>query len=110
MKQILVGAAYYPEMWDENEVEKDIARMKEAGVNCVRVGEFAWSKMEPEEGKFDFSWLKNAVDKCYAAGIVTVMCTPTCTPPRWLLDTYEETRSVDARNVRAEVSSRCHPC
>ena len=110
MRKIYVGAAYYPEMWAEEEIDKDIAQMKELGVNCVRVGEFAWGKMEPREGEFDFSWLKTAVDKCYAAGIVTVMCTPTCTPPRWLLDAYEETRGVNAQNVRAEVSSRCHPC
>ena len=110
MKKLYIGAAYYPEMWDESEVDRDITRMKELGVNCVRVGEFAWGKMEPQEGQFDFAWLKRAVDKYYEAGIVTVLCTPTCTPPRWLLDKYEETRRVDPRGARAEVSSRCHPC
>lgn len=110
MKKIWIGAAYYPEMWDESEIDKDIVRMKELGVNCVRVGEFAWGKMEPREGEFNFDWLKKAVDKCWEAGIATVMCTPTCTPPRWMLDKYEEMRGVDSHGVRAEVSSRCHPC
>ena len=53
MDKVYLGAAYYPELWDEDELEKDIARCKEVGVNCLRIGEFAWGKMEPEEGKFD---------------------------------------------------------
>ena len=110
MKKIFVGAAYYPELWDESETEKDIARMKEAGVNCVRVGEFAWGRMEPEEGKFDFGWLTRTVEKLRAASIGVVMCTPTCTPPRWLLEKYPETRTVYADGTRTEVFSRCHPC
>lgn len=109
-KKIYVGAAYYPEVWDESEVDKDIAKMKALGVNCMRVGEFAWGKMEPEEGVFEFDWLKKVVDKLYAAGIDTVMCTPTATPPRWMLDKYEEMRRVDSHGLRTEVSSRCHPC
>ncbi len=110
MEKILIGAAYYPEMWDEKEVEVDIARMKGLGVNCMRVGEFAWGKMQPNEEEFDFDWLLRVVDRLYAAGIYTIMCTPTCTPPRWMLDKYKEMRSVDSAGVRAEVSSRCHPC
>ena len=69
MKKILVGAAYYPEMWEESEVEKDIVRMRESGVNTVRVAEFAWGRMEPEEGKFDFGRLERAVGKLGDAGI-----------------------------------------
>ena len=110
MKEIFIGAAYYPEMWDEAEINKDIARCKEQGINCLRVGEFAWGKMEPEEGKFDFSLFKNVVGKLYENGIYTVMCTPTCTPPRWMLDKYPQMRRVTPDNQRQNVSSRCHVC
>lgn len=110
MKDIFIGAAYYPEMWDEAEVNKDIARCKELGINCLRVGEFAWGKMEPEEGKFVFSWLENVVNKLYENGIYTVMRTPTCTPPRWMLDKYTQMRRVTPDNQRQNVSSRCHVC
>jgi len=109
-KKIYVGAAYYPEMWDEGEIDKDIERCKEFGINVLRVGEFAWGKMEPKEGEFNFGWLVKVVDKLYENGISTVMCTPTCTPPRWLMDKYEETRTVGADGKRADVSSRCHVC
>lgn len=53
-KKIFIGAAYYPELWDEREIEKDILRCKELGVNTLRIGEFAWSKMEPKEGRIQF--------------------------------------------------------
>lgn len=110
MKEIYVGAAYYPEMWDESEVDKDIQRCKKAGINTLRVGEFAWGKMEPSEGKFNFGWLTDVVDKLYKNGIYTVMCTPTCTPPRWMLDKYEDMRITYFEGHRADVSSRCHIC
>lgn len=110
MKNFYIGAAYYPEMWDKSEVKKDIARCKELGINTLRVGEFAWGRMEPEEGKYDLEWLSEIVDKLYANGIYTVMCTPTCTPPRWMLDKYEEMRQVTSDLRRADVSSRCHVC
>lgn len=110
MKQLYLGAAYYPELWEEAEIEKDIARMKEAGLNCVRVAEFAWDKMEPKEGEFQLDWLKNIVEKLYKSGIYTVLCTPSATPPRWLLTKYPETRMVMHDLIRADVSSRCHTC
>ena len=110
MKELYLGAAYYPEVWEEEELEKDIARIKEAGLNCVRIGEFAWGKMEPQEGKFDLTWLRAVVEKLYENGIDTVLCTPTATPPRWLFTKYPETRMVMHDLIRADVSSRCHTC
>ena len=105
-KKIYLGAAYYPEMWDESEIDKDIERCKELGINCLRMGEFAWGRMEPKEGEFDFGWLLRVVDKLYENGIYTVMCTPSATPPRWLLNKEPETRRVMHDLIRADVSSR----
>lgn len=110
MKKLYIGAAYYPELWDAAEVDKDIERAKALGLNVLRVGEFAWGKMEPREGEYQFDWLVSVVDKLYAAGIYTVMCTPTCTPPRYMLDKYEEMRNVSEYGVRSQTSWRCHPC
>lgn len=109
-KKIYLGAAYYPELWDESEVEKDISRCKELGVNCLRVGEFAWGRMEPKEGTYDFGWLLHVVERLHENGIATVMCTPTCTPPRWMLNKYPEMRRVLPDLIRSDVSSRCHIC
>ncbi len=110
MKKLYIGAAYYPELWNEEELQKDIVRMKETGVNCMRIGEFAWSKMERREGEFDFSIFEKVVDTLYENGISTVMCTPTCTPPRWLFEKYPEALQVGFDGKKQEVFARCHVC
>ena len=106
-----IGAAYYPELWDLTEVKKDVERCHAYGINVLRVGEFAWSRMEPEEGKFDLDWLQTVIDELHAGGISTILCTPTCTPPRWLFRKYPEARMVlDGTGERTDVFSRCHTC
>ena len=107
---IQLGAAYYPELWDPAELVSDIEKCKEYGLRLLRVGEFAWGRMEPEEGRFELDWLEELVDRLHESGISVVLCTPTCTPPRWLLNRYPETRQVSPAGVREAASSRCHTC
>lgn len=85
-----LGAAYYPEDWPIEQIDDDIALMKQAGANVMRVAEFAWSRMEPEEGQYDFGWLHHVVDRLGKAEIAVIVCTPTCTPPVWLVERYPE--------------------
>lgn len=86
----VLGAAYYPEDWNESEQEHDIAYMKQCGLKCVRIAEFAWHKMEPCEGQFDFEWLHKIMDKLWNAGISVILGTPTATPPIWLISKESE--------------------
>ena len=107
------GAAYYPELWDKSEIDKDIKVMKEYGLNCMRVGEFAWSAMEKTEGVYDFSLFKYVADKLYENGIYTIMCTPSCTPPRWFFKKYPDAlRTVASNNSREKQlhRGRVHVC
>ncbi len=85
-----LGAAYYPESWPREEIDADLDRIMAHGLNTVRIAEFAWSTMEPEEGKYDFSLFREVVDKCKARGISVVMCTPSATPPSWMERRYPE--------------------
>ena len=110
---LYIGAAYYPELWDKGEVIKDVQRMKDLGINCVRIGEFAWSTMEKTEGVYDFSFFKYVMDVMYENGIYTVLCTPSCTPPRWVFKKYPDLMRVrydNYDNITVDVHSRCHPC
>ena len=84
IKKPFLGSAYYPEDWDESEIPYDISMMKKAGMTCARIGEFAWRKMEPRPGEFEFAWLHRVVDALREAGIAVIMGTPTATPPAWL--------------------------
>jgi len=101
------GAAYYPELWRDR-VDEDLGLMREAGINLVRVGEFAWSSLEPEEGRYDLDWLEEVLEKCAGAGIDVVLCTPTPTPPRWLTLKYPEVLRVDRDGQAFQHGSRQH--
>ena len=77
------GADYYPEHWPRERWEVDASMMKEANLNIVRLAEFSWSLMEPQEGVYNFAWLDDAIRVLSAQGLKVVMCTPTATPPKW---------------------------
>ena len=80
MKRTL-GVCYYPEHWPKNLWKEDAKRMAKAGLSWVRIGEFAWSKMEPSPGELKFEWLDEIIEILGAAGLSVVLGTPTATPP-----------------------------
>ena len=106
----LLGAAYYPEDWDEAEQAHDISMMVRAGINVVRIGEFAWAKMEPREGKYDFSWLHRVMEKLDRAGIRVILGTPSATPPNWVEEKDPEMRLLDDVGLRHDHGGRRHCC
>lgn len=108
-----LGSAYYPELWDKEEIKKDVERMKSLGLNTIRIGEFAWSTMEKTEGVYDFEIFKYVMDVMHENGIYTILCTPTCTPPRWVFKKYPDlmrVRFYGYDRVTVDVHSRAHPC
>lgn len=90
MEKMYFGTAYYPEHTDAGQIEKDIELMKNAGLNVIRTGEFAWSKFQPQEDIWDFAWLDDVIEKLAANGIKTIIGTPTAVPPKWLIDKYPQ--------------------
>ena len=103
---LLLGSAWYPEQWPEERWEADLTLMEKAHLHLVRVGEFAWSTLEPSEGKFDLDWLERAVNLAGQHGIYTVLGTPTATPPAWLTEKYPEVLRVDENGHRDEHGNR----
>jgi beta-galactosidase len=83
-----LGVCWYPEQWPEHLWASDVQRMAALGLSFVRIGEFAWSRIEPEPGRFAWDWLDRAVDLAHAVGLEVVMGTPTATPPKWLVDAH----------------------
>jgi beta-galactosidase len=98
---IAVGVSWYPEQWPEARWATDLDLMKATGFNTVRVAEFAWSRMEPAEGRFDFDWLDRAIAAAQARGFMVVIGTPTAAPPAWLTQKYPDTLRVDENGMRA---------
>ncbi|MBC2664215.1 beta-galactosidase [Novosphingobium flavum] len=105
---IAVGTAWYPEQWPEAQWEADLSLMRQSGFNTVRIGEFAWSRMEPAEGRFDFDWLDRAIAAARRHGMMVVIGTPTAAPPAWLTAAYPEVLRVDENGVRAGHGGRRH--
>jgi beta-galactosidase len=105
-----LGVCYYPEHWKRAQWEADAALMREAGLSLVRIGEFAWSRMEPDPGRYDFAWLEDAIDVLHAHGLKVVLGTPTATPPKWLVDKMPDMLAIDKEGRPRKFGSRRHYC
>ncbi|MGF1635855.1 MAG: beta-galactosidase, partial [Cyclobacteriaceae bacterium] len=92
--KLYYGASYYPESWPASNLAEDIKQMKAANINVVRMAEFSWSKMEPEEGVYTFEWLHNIIEALHKNGIDVILGTPSATPPAWLWEKYPEIANV----------------
>lgn len=104
------GAAYYPEDWDHSVMQEDIQLMHEAGMNVVRIGEFAWSSMEPSDGEICFDWLDEVVNTMTGEDIAVIMGTPSATPPSWLTSKYPDMLMMHDTGVRRQHGERRHCC
>jgi beta-galactosidase len=105
-----LGTCYYPEHWPEDWWAEDAQRMAGMGLSRVRIGEFAWSRIEPEPDRFDWGWLDRVVAILHDAGLGIIMGTPTATPPRWMLDKYPHMLALDAEGRPRGFGSRRHYC
>lgn len=103
-----LGVCYYPEHWPEELWADDAQRMVDMGLSWVRIGEFAWSRIEPEPGQLRWDWLDRAMETLGEAGLKIVLCTPTATPPRWMLDKHPDMLAWDAEGRPRGFGSRRH--
>lgn len=103
---VTTGIYYYPEHWSEAQWERDIKKISDMGFEFVHLAEFAWFKMEPEEGRFDFTWLDRVVGLCTKYHLKVLLCTPSATTPTWMRINYPETFVMDGHYIRAENGTR----
>ncbi len=101
-----IGSYYYPEQWPHEYWARDMKKMAEVGFDFTHFGEFAWAFIEPEEGKFDFKWLDEAVELAHQNGIKVIMCTSSPTPPVWLEQKHPEVLMVNEDGVTMQHGSR----
>lgn len=108
-KQTL-GVCYYPEHWPAERWPIDAKLMVQAGISHVRIGEFAWSRLEPQPGQYDFVWLDEVFEILHEHGLKIVLGTPTATPPKWLVDQMPDMLAVDENGHPRGFGSRRHYC
>ena len=108
----LHGGDYNPDQWlDRPDIlERDIELMLKAHVNAVSVGIFAWTRLEPEDGVYDFEWLDQVIDRLWKAGIHVVLATPSGARPAWMAQKYPEVLRVDERFQRHHFGERHNHC
>ena len=105
-----LGVAYYPEQWPRARWRTDAELMADAGLSLVRLAEFAWAALEPEEGRFELAWLDEVLDILGERGLRVVLGTPTAAPPAWLVERHPEVLPVGADGRRARFGHRRHYC
>ncbi|HAU37327.1 MAG TPA: hypothetical protein DCX07_06370 [Phycisphaerales bacterium] len=104
------GAAYYPEHRDPGRWTYDLDHMARASVNCLRVGEFAWDRFEPEDGRYDFAWMDRFLAEAWKRGIGLLLCPPLRTLPAWLVEKDPSVRIEREDGVVLEYGSRYSFC
>lgn len=104
------GVCYYPEHWPRERWQLDAALMQQLGLSVIRVGEFAWSRLESANGELHLDWLEEAIEILHAHELSVVLGTPTATPPRWMLDKHPDMLAVDAQGRVRDFGSRRHYC
>ena len=105
-----LGVCYYPEHWPEEFWASDARKMREAGLQFVRIGEFAWALMEPAAGEYAWDWLDRAITTLAAEGLQIVLGTPTATPPAWLTAAEPDVLRVGADGRRLAHGGRRQAC
>ena len=105
-----LGAAYYPEQWPRERWPVDAKLMAEAGLSFVRMGEFAWARLEPRQGELDLDWLEAAVEILADAGLDVILGTPTAAPPAWLIERHPEILPMRADGRVQPFGNRRHYC
>ncbi len=106
--RLVLGTCYYPEHWAKRLWKEDLERMLAAGIEVVRIAEFAWSKVELTEGNFTYAFFDEFLDLAEEAGMKVIFCTPTATPPAWLTEKYPEVLNADINGVLYRHGERRH--
>jgi beta-galactosidase len=106
--RLSLGVCYYPEHWDASLWEEDLIRMKESGINTIRIAEFAWSVFEPIEGRFTFEFFDAFMKIVEKMDMKVIFGTPTATPPAWLSDKYPEVLNANIDGVLYRHGGRRH--
>jgi beta-galactosidase len=110
LPHILFGGDYNPDQWPESVWAEDVRLMQEAGVNLVSLGIFSWSRLEPEEGRYDFDWLDRILDMLHEGGVSADLATATASPPPWMSHRHPEMLPVLADGVRLWHGGRQQYC
>lgn len=103
-----LGVCYFPEHWSPDEWPQQAQDIAALGIRLVRMGEFAWSRIEPARGEFCWQWLDQAIEILAGHSLSIILCTPTACPPKWLVDECPDILPVGSTGAVRGFGSRRH--
>jgi beta-galactosidase len=104
--QLFVGTCYQPVDRTPAQIKRDIALMKEAGFNVVRMGDLSWDYFEPADGKFNFEAFDRILDDMQANGLKVILDIPGTPAPLWLHRKYPGVNLVNAQGAVVHPAER----
>src|SRR5579864_9738993 len=107
---LLFGTDYYPDQTPESLWQQDVVAMAQMGITNVRLAEFAWALLEPQEGGLDLSWLQRCIKLLNEHGIAVIVGTPSAAPPPWLTQKYPEILIVTEQGMTLSPEGRRFTC
>ena len=105
-----LGVDYYPEQWGMELVDEDLDNIVELGANLIRIGDFAWDRFEPEEGRYEFAFFDEVISRAKKHGLHILMCVPGATIPSWLYHKHPEIMNEDEKGYRQPFGGRRGHC
>ncbi len=105
-----LGVDYYPEQWGMELVDEDLDNIVELGANLIRIGDFAWDRFEPEDGRYEFAFFDEVISKAKKHGLNILMCVPGATIPSWLYHKHPEVMNEDEKGYRQPFGARRGHC
>lgn len=103
-----LAVAYYPERRTEQQWQDDFDKMKAIGISAIRIGEFSWSTLEPNDDEYHWDFLDKSIAHAQKNGLQVILCTPTATPPIWLVEKYSDVLPVDSEGRTTVFGARQH--
>lgn len=108
VKEVSLAVCYYPEHWEKSLWKSDFERMRDCGIETIRIAEFAWNLIEAEEGVFNYDFYDEVLDLAYSYQLQVIFCTPTATPPAWLSHRYPEILNASIDGTLYQHGARRH--
>ena len=105
-----LGVCYYPEQWPEERWTVDAKLMHDLGLKIVRIGGFSWSKVEPQKGNFQWTWLDKLIQTFSSEGLDVVLSTPTAKPPIWLINENPDILVKSENTFGKDLKSKLNIC
>lgn len=104
------GASYSPLVFTEYEWSRDLAKMHQAGMNLIRLGDVhgSWDLIEPQPGVFRVDDLARFYRRAAELGIEILLSTGASGPPLWLARQYPDVTLLNNRGERYPLGASYH--